>query len=164
MRNICYTRNQEAPGVKRYNMNIYSIFPLITSLAALTVGVFVFLQNTRARANITFFLSCVVTFWWQFSWVILFNTKDPVAAAYLVKVGYSGVIFIPITFFHFIAAFLGLEKQEKLFIKVQYAIGTALLYFCGRRNCLLTVFISIFGVFILRPALCFRSIWPRSFF
>ena len=105
-------------------LNIYNLAPLISSILFLFLGLFVFLKNIRSKINFTFFLVCLVTFWWQFSWVILFSTNSESAASYLVKIGYVGIIFIPITFYHFFVSLIGKEKPiYKFFVSVLYLIG-----------------------------------------
>jgi signal transduction histidine kinase len=45
-------------------------------------------------------------------------------AALLVKVGYTGIIFIPFTFYHFVISFLGI-KEEKRHVILFYVLGFA---------------------------------------
>jgi signal transduction histidine kinase len=94
-------------------MNIYSLPPLFCSLLAIFLGLFVYSHNKKSQINISFALLCLSTFWWQFSWCILFNTHDKSFALYLIKVGYTGIIFIPFTFYHFVASFLNLKKEKR---------------------------------------------------
>lgn len=106
-------------------MNIYSFPPLLCSLIALLLGAFVYSRNRHSIVNISFSLLCLTTFWWQFSWFILFNTQNEIIAHYLVKIGYSGIIFIPITFFHFVIYFFNLDKIKKnrWFVYFAYFVG-----------------------------------------
>lgn len=72
---------------------------------------------------------CFVTFGWQFTWFILFNF--PSLAGFLVKLGYSSIIFIPIFYYHFNASMLASAKRSKS-IAISYLIGfifLALLWF-----------------------------------
>jgi len=103
-------------------MNPYSIPPLVSAVLFLFLGLFVLSRNLKAHSHIAFSLNCLVTFWWQFTWTILFNIKDPLLALVLVKVGYTGIIFIPITFWHFYVAFLKKEKEYNS-VLTSYLIG-----------------------------------------
>lgn len=91
-------------------MTLFSIPPLVSAALFLLLGVFVLKKGAGSKLNFTFFLICLSTFWWQFSWFVLFNTTNAGLAEILVKVGYVGIIFIPITFFHFFLHFL--EKKD----------------------------------------------------
>jgi signal transduction histidine kinase len=104
-------------------MSPYSVQPLITALIAITLGLFVFVRNPRSKVNLSFFLLCLSTFWWQFTWVFLFNTKDPAVALLLCRFGYTGIVFIPITFYYFVSSFLNAE--DDVFVGINYAIGAA---------------------------------------
>jgi hypothetical protein len=46
--------------------------PLFSSLVFLLMGWLVFRKNIKSRVNLLFLLLCLVTFWWQFSWFVLF--------------------------------------------------------------------------------------------
>lgn len=112
-----------------FEVTIYSFAPLISSLLFLLLGFLVFSKNKKASVNLTFLLVCLVTFWWQFSWFILFSIKDPQIGAYLVKIGYIGIIFIPITFFHFFIQLLGKNIiLDKVFTYLSYLSGLVLVY------------------------------------
>jgi len=103
-------------------MNPYSLPPLISSILFLLIGSFCFLKNRKSVVTLTFGLLCLATIWWQFSWFILFNTKAGTLANFVVKLGYTGIIFIPITFFHFFTSFLKAEK-DKWLVFLSYLIG-----------------------------------------
>lgn len=104
-------------------MNSYSIFPLISALLSLVLGFFIYFRNRKSVLNITFGLTCITTAWWQFSWFILFNVHDEHTALLIVKIGYSGIVFIPVTFFHFCACFLGPRGLDKKLITTSYVLG-----------------------------------------
>src|SRR5713226_32848 len=107
-------------------MSFYSIPPLATGLLALILCLFVALRNPKSIVNLTFAGVCLLTTHWQGSWTLLFNIDDPSSALLLAKVGYSGIIFIPIVFFHFITKFTN-GGDEKL-VGIFYALGVALLF------------------------------------
>ena len=90
-------------------MNIYSIPSFFSSVIFIFVGVFVLRESKRSfPTTFAFFLNCFATFWWQFSWFILFNIYDAHFAKVIIKIGYSGIIFIPVTFFHFYSNYLNI--------------------------------------------------------
>jgi len=103
---------------------LYTIPPFLSSVLFLTLGIFIYLNNRKSNVNITFALICFVTFWWQFSWFILFNIQSEVLANYLVKIGYVGIIFIPIFCFHFILSFLRkFSKFDRYLLYFSYLMG-----------------------------------------
>ncbi len=103
---------------------LYKIPPLLSSIFFLFLGSIVYFKNRRSPLNITFTLVCLVTFWWQFSWFILFNTQSESLANFLVRFGYIGIIFIPIFFFHFVLSFLhNVSKFDKYLLHFAYCSG-----------------------------------------
>ncbi len=103
---------------------LYTLPPLLSSILFLFLGIWVFLNNRKSNINITFALVCFVTFWWQFSWFVLFNAQNEVLANYLVKIGYIGIIFIPIFFFHFFLSFLQeISKFDRYLLYFSYLMG-----------------------------------------
>jgi HD-GYP domain-containing protein (c-di-GMP phosphodiesterase class II) len=111
-------------------MNLYSIPPLIVSLIILLWGIFVWSKNKNSEVHKSFLFLSISSSWWQFSWFILFNIKDENLGYIISKIGYSGIIFIPITYFHFVTSFL--KKKLTTLILTQYIIGfvlVALLWF-----------------------------------
>lgn len=105
-------------------MNLFSIPPLASAMLFLLLGVFIFLSNRKSKLNLTFFLICLSTFWWQFSWFLLFNVKSDQLADLLVRVGYVGIIFIPVFFYHFFILFLdNKSKFDKIALLLAYILS-----------------------------------------
>jgi len=103
---------------------LYTLPPLLSSILFLILGVSVYWNNRKSIINKTFLLVCFVTFWWQFSWFILFNTQNEYLANYLVRIGYIGIIFIPIFFFHFFLSFFReISKLDKVLLYFSYSMG-----------------------------------------
>ncbi len=72
--------------------------------------------------NRTFSLWCFLTAYWQGSWTILFNLNEIQVAERLARIGYSGIIYIPIVFFHFIVEFTKNESKRRL-SNLFYVVG-----------------------------------------
>lgn len=105
-------------------MSIASIPPLISAVAFLLLGGFILSRNLKSAANKSFFLVCLCTVWWQFSWFILFNITDLFWINILVRVGYLGIILIPVTFFHFFINFLEIKsKAERRLLYLFYFLA-----------------------------------------
>lgn len=105
------------------NFNFYSIPPLISSFIFIILGLFVFLKNRKSIVNFLFFLMCCTTFGWQFTWFILFTFPIDKLVPLLIKIGYSWIIFIPITFYHFAMRFIKAKKVKKI-IFFSYVLGS----------------------------------------
>ncbi len=104
--------------------NIYSLPPLISSIFFFALGAYMIYGRPKMRLKFFFGLVCLATFWWQFSWFFLFNADDPKMAVLLAKIGYAGIILIPVFFFHFFAVFLRCEKKiDKILLIVSYALA-----------------------------------------
>lgn len=113
--------------------NFYSLPPLISSILFFALGVYVVFNNPKLVSNIFFALICLATFWWQFSWFFLFNATSPEWAGFLVKMGYVGIIFIPVFFFHFFIIFLeSINKIDRFLLVTSYIatffLGIALFF------------------------------------
>lgn len=107
-------------------MSFYSIPTLFTALLSFGLGVFILAKNANSRINLTFAGWCLLTCYWQVCWTVLFNVEDQEIAVRIARLGYSGIIFIPIVFFHFVAEFVG-SHRAKPFVYFFYAVG--LLFF-----------------------------------
>ncbi len=73
-----------------------------------------------------FFFLCLTTFAWQFSWAILFQIKDKNLAFLITKIGWSFILFLPTTLYHFLALISANKKELKKYI---FLIYLALYYF-----------------------------------
>ena len=68
-----------------------------------------------------FLFNSLVTFWWQFSWVFLFNTSNIYWGRTIADIGHIGIALIPATFLHYFYAFIEPQrywKQTKWFYLV----------------------------------------------
>ena len=113
-------------------MNTYAIPPLVTSILILAYGIFVLRQNIKSSVNITFSLMTFATFLWLFCISMTYLSPDEKLALFWDKNAYLGVIFIPVTIYHFTVTFLGLKNQKK-FILMSYIIVIIFL-FLSRTN------------------------------
>ncbi len=107
-------------------ISYYAVPPLIIAIIFLTMGAAVFFRAPRALANRIFALNCLTTIIWQGTWTVLFSITDPGLANLLVRIGYSGIIFIPFTFYHLVVTFTGLTRERWSVISL-YAIGALFL-------------------------------------
>jgi two-component system NtrC family sensor kinase len=104
-------------------MSLYSIPTLLTAILSFVLGLFVLARNRKSGLNVTFASWCFLTAYWQTCWTLLFNVEDARTAVVLARLGYSGIIFIPIVFFHFVFEFTKIERSRRL-SRLNYVVGT----------------------------------------
>ncbi|MCX5697474.1 MAG: ATP-binding protein [Candidatus Omnitrophica bacterium] len=94
-------------------MSLFSIGPLVVSFLTLFFGVFVYLKNKDLKLNRLFCLLCVCVFIWAFGYSQMYNTKDnALFALSWARLGYCGVIFIPVLVWHYTVTFLELRRRK----------------------------------------------------
>ena len=87
-----------------------AVLPLFSSILFLCLGITVyFLSKGKLRG--VFLRFCYITFHWQFSWFVLFSLNSSNYSDLICKIGYSGIIFLPITFYETIVHYLNLSKK-----------------------------------------------------
>ncbi|MCP4114290.1 MAG: response regulator [Desulfobacteraceae bacterium] len=73
-----------------------AILPLFSAIIYLFLGGFVFFLS-RGKLRKVFLRFCCITFHWQFSWFLLFLLNDPGYSDLICRIGYSGIIFLPVS-------------------------------------------------------------------
>ncbi len=107
-------------------ISFHSIPLLIVSVLFLLLGVYVFAQRRGSPGNIGYVLWCYLTVHWHFTWAIIYSVNDLRTAELLNKIGYSGIIFLPIAYYDFAVSFVR-KKNGNLRVLVPYLIGLAFL-------------------------------------
>lgn len=106
-------------------MSIVFIVKIFSSFFVLGFGFFTFINNSNSKINQAFLRLTISIFIWliSYSFVEVLFEKNLILSVF--RIGYTGIIFIPITFYEFIAYFLGRIKDKYLILAL-YVIG---LYF-----------------------------------
>ncbi len=73
-----------------------AILPLFSAIVYLCLGVSVYFLSWR-KLRTVFLRFCYIIFHWQFSWFLLFSLNDPAYSDLLCRIGYSGIIFLPVS-------------------------------------------------------------------
>ena len=130
-------------------MNTFAFSGLINGIFALGFGLFLIYKSRRERINQLFFLMTLSFAVWSFGYWQWLSSFDFNSALFWVRVLSIGSIFIPIFYFHWVAALLGQEKEKKILIFFLYLAAVIFLLF------------SFSDIFIktVRPKLFF-SFWP----
>ena len=99
-----------------------AIPPLLSSMAFILLGIFVLLKGKNREVGVPFFYFCFFTFWWQFTMFLMHTFNVAVLATGIVKITYSGIIFIPIAFNQFLLNLVDYPHRRKA-SNTFYAIG-----------------------------------------
>lgn len=114
-------------------MILFSIPPFISAILFIGLGFFVLLQNSKSNENRAFFFLCLTTFVWQMAWAFLFLKPSDGLARTLVRVGYTGVLFVPVAYFSFILEFTK-QRDERSGLLASYFFALVLLCFLWFSN------------------------------
>lgn len=104
---------------------MYSVLPAVVSALFLGYGLYVVAEKGFTRVSTTFFVLCVTTFFWQATWAILFQVKDPQVAMVLVKFGYLLIVFLPTSLYHFLVE-ISERRRERRWVWVSYSLAAVL--------------------------------------
>lgn len=116
-------------------MTLISLPNLFTSVLLFLLGAGVFLRNRKSEVNLSLTLICISTSVWQFFYALAYNTNDPAIALQYFKIGYPGVVFISVTYYHFSTSFLKIRKTKYLVI-LNYLIGFLIIIAINETNLL----------------------------
>jgi len=95
-------------------MNLYALPPLLTSLVFVFLSIFVLIKDSRNIFNRIFFLLGTTSAVWLCCYALAFNSSSESTADVLLRIGYCGIIFIAVAFFHYTVAFLDLKKMKTI--------------------------------------------------
>lgn len=104
---------------------MYSLLPALVSALFLGYGLYVVAEKGFTRVSGSFFMLCIATFFWQATWAVLFQVRDPAIALWLAKFGYLLIIFLPTTLYHFLAE-ISRRHHEMRAVYVSYAFASVL--------------------------------------
>jgi len=93
-------------------MNWYALPPLITAAIILLIGLFVLSRDKKSNINIVFSLFCLSMVIWLSGYSLMYLSSDPISALRFARIGFVGIIFLPILSFHFTIAFLELRVRR----------------------------------------------------
>lgn len=94
------------------NFQWASIPQILVSLFLVIQGVVVLIQKPKNRLHQTFFLFQLPIALWLISMGVAYMQEDANIALFLVKLGFLGVMFIPVSTYAFTVFFLGDKKQD----------------------------------------------------
>ncbi|RYX98106.1 MAG: sensor histidine kinase [Comamonadaceae bacterium] len=101
---------------------MYSLLPALVSALFLGYGLYVVAEKGFNRISGSFFLLCITTFFWQATWAMLFQVREPGLALILAKFGYLLIIFLPTALYHFLAE---ISRRHNEMRRVYFSYGIA---------------------------------------
>jgi len=126
---------------------IYYLFScILVAVTSIVVGCFVFLKNTRAPVNRTWFVLTLSIGMWSFGYAMTLASSNMQEAMFWNRIVYTGAIFIPSTFLHFVLTLLNLTSHKKKLILTVY-IGSIVFLFFIPTNLLIKDPVSILNTF-----------------
>lgn len=100
----------EAFTLSNYHWNPYAIPQIICTIYFAVMGIFVLLNNSKSKVNISFFLFCISVFMWQCgTMMMLLSNKSYVPLFWSNFLG-TGVVFIATTCYIFAINFLRMKS------------------------------------------------------
>jgi len=108
-------------------LNYFAATALINAALSVFLGLVVYIKNRRENLNKIFGLLCLAVGSWSglyFLWIILGTSHD--VALFLGRILNMAAIFIPVTYFHFVALFLGIYKEKRKLIVYGYWLSLLL--------------------------------------
>jgi signal transduction histidine kinase len=101
---------------------MFSILPGVTAIVFLALGLFVVKRKGWTRVSASFLFLCVTTFFWQSTWAVLFQVKDPDAASLLVTLGYLFILFLPTSIYQFLSE-ISETRSERRYVYSSYGFS-----------------------------------------
>ncbi|MBU0503879.1 MAG: hypothetical protein KKG43_05755, partial [Candidatus Omnitrophica bacterium] len=109
-------------------MNIYTISSISICLTSLVLGIITIFKGRNKEISYLWTIICILLFIWGFGGYRFSTTASENTALIWWRVAHITVIFMPILFYHFVYAFLKLNKKyQKLLLYALYIIGFFLL-------------------------------------
>ena len=89
--------------------HLSAILPFFSSVVFLCLGITVYFLS-KGSIRKTFLKFCFITFHWQFSWFVLFLLDSEVHSDLICRIGYTGIIFLPVTCYESLIQYLKLGR------------------------------------------------------
>ncbi len=153
-----------------------ALLPLFAAIISFGLGVTAYyLSKNEIRKS--FIKLCAITVYWQLSWVILFLTTDMTHAGLICKIGYSGIIFLPIACYETITRHLNASQNDLPFFYILnigflISLWTTDLFIQGphiywfgyypRAGILHTVYLLTAVYFLIRTTLALTKVYKKA--
>ncbi len=122
---------------------MYSILPAFVSSVFLGYGIYAVCAKGLSRITLAFFAVCIASFFWQGTWAVLFQIRDPHIAMVLVKLGYLLILFLPTSLYHFLTE-ISAHPDERRYVYLSYGVAGILAIFLMGTNLLISGYYDYF--------------------
>ncbi|MFA5096396.1 MAG: ATP-binding protein [Candidatus Omnitrophota bacterium] len=104
-------------------MNPFAISGLLILISSLFFGFFVFSKNPKNKINQLWLLFSIAATFWGLAGFVIGRIPEESRHSALIwwRITYLGIIFVPVIFYHFVHAWLGLKR--KIFLYLFYLWG-----------------------------------------
>jgi signal transduction histidine kinase len=109
------------------SLTAFQIFPLLSTLFILGLGIFV-LKNKKDFIGRLFFLISLVFAVWTFGTFMMFGSSAEANIVFWDRFIYLGVVFMPAFQYHFSLLITKYNKSRRVLLYVSYALSTAFLF------------------------------------
>ncbi len=102
------------------------------SITFLFMGLFILLNNKKSPVNRSIFFLFFATFLWLYPYSFMYSTEKYSKGLELARVGYVGIIFVPVFFYQFIIEFLNIKdriRETLLYGAYAFSISCVILLF-----------------------------------
>jgi len=112
-------------------LSALAIASLITAIISLSLGIFVYLKNTKSAVNRSWLILSLSVSIWSFGIFAVHIANDKTHALFWIRFLYCGSIFVPSSFLHviFCASGINRDARNKKIIIGSYLISVVLLIF-----------------------------------
>lgn len=100
---------------------MYSLLPAFVAAAFLGFSIFVLAKERMTPVWAPFIAMCFMTFVWQGTWAVLFQTTNVDVAIALAKTGYLFILFLPTAFYHFVTKIVS-SRRETALLRISYGL------------------------------------------
>src|SRR3989344_514811 len=97
-----------------FDLNLFALPQLLIAVFLLAQGILVIAQNRDSGLNRSFFVFELAAFVWLFGMGLNYMASDQDTATFFSRIGFLGVMYIPVTTYLFSVYYLGAERQKTL--------------------------------------------------
>ncbi|MFH1878650.1 MAG: histidine kinase N-terminal 7TM domain-containing protein [Candidatus Omnitrophota bacterium] len=109
-------------------ISYYSIFPGVTAVSVLIIGVYAYFRNAGKMLNKLFLFVCANVFIWLIGYSAVYSCETVKAALFWARFSYIGIVFIATANLHFVLVLSGADKKMKKVIAFAYIFSFVYLF------------------------------------
>lgn len=128
-------------------MNSYALFPTISSITVLCIGLYVFIKNSKLELNKVFLILCCCFFIWHFSFSLVYWLQNvSLLTSIIHKIALFAIIFAPVVLLHFLLVFF--RNTWVKYINLLYVLALFMSLIGAFSNCFFSgVILKFWGLY-----------------